>query len=68
MTEKPLPPPFEEALDSIRNRLPDGLRAPSWGIICGSGLSGLVDHIQDKVILEYNSIPVSRVCTRADEN
>ncbi|PWN91366.1 inosine guanosine and, partial [Acaromyces ingoldii] len=33
------------------------LRRPKWGIICGSGLSGLVDHLEDKVLVPYADIP-----------
>lgn len=53
-----LPAQFGEAVASIKERLPPELRVPTWGIICGSGLSGLVDHIEDKVLLDYTSIPV----------
>lgn len=55
-----LPKEYGDAVQSIRSRLPVELSKPEWGIICGSGLSGLGDHIVDKVTIEYDSIPVSK--------
>ena len=54
-----LPKEYAAAVDSIASRLPENLAAPKWGIICGSGLSGLVDHIEEKVVIDYDTIPVS---------
>jgi purine-nucleoside phosphorylase len=54
-----LPQEFAAAVECIKSSLPADLSAPKWGIICGSGLSGLVDHIEDKILINYDAIPVS---------
>lgn len=61
-----LPKDIADAVESIKSRLPANFSAPKWGIVCGSGLSGLVDHIEEKVIVDYNSIPVSERSHRPD--
>ena len=30
---------------------------PTVGIICGSGLGGLADTLEDQVVIQYNQIP-----------
>jgi purine-nucleoside phosphorylase len=55
-----LPKDFVEALNAIKSRLPAHLAVPKWGVVCGSGLSGLVDHIEEQVLINYDTIPVSR--------
>lgn len=46
-----------QALIDIRTRLADKqLRTPKVAIVCGSGLSGLSELIQDKVLVNYNDI------------
>ncbi|KAK4054963.1 Purine nucleoside phosphorylase [Microbotryomycetes sp. JL221] len=47
---------FTQALLDIRSQLPDGLRSPQVGIVCGSGLQGLAELIQDKHLVSYSSI------------
>lgn len=50
--------PFPSALAAIRAKLPAALATPKWGIICGSGLAGLGDRLEDKVLVPYSEIPV----------
>jgi len=45
------------AIDSIRSQLPPEYHYPRVGIVCGSGLSELVDSIQDVHIIHYKTIP-----------
>ncbi|KAM0791692.1 hypothetical protein ACM66B_003965 [Microbotryomycetes sp. NB124-2] len=47
---------FAQALLDIRSRLPDELRHPQVGIVCGSGLQGLADLVQDKHFINYENI------------
>ncbi|KAG8883072.1 phosphatidyl inositol kinase [Tulasnella sp. 332] len=54
---------FHGAVESIRGRLEkeapglaQGLGQPSVGIVCGSGLSGLGDALQDKVVIPYEEL------------
>ena len=54
-----LPKEYGDATESIQSRLPANFSKPDWGIICGSGLSGLGDHIVDKITIDYDTIPVS---------
>ncbi|KAJ9298011.1 hypothetical protein DTO271G3_4232 [Paecilomyces variotii] len=53
---------FEQAKEAaafLERGLPDGLRNPKVAVICGSGLGGLANTIQEasKVEYEYSSIP-----------
>lgn len=53
---------FEQAKEAaafLERGLPDGLRSPKVAVICGSGLGGLANTIQEasKVEYEYSSIP-----------
>jgi len=57
-----LPRELVDALDAITSRLPSELSRPKWGVVCGSGLSGLVDDIEEQVLINYDTIPV---CTTA---
>ncbi|KAK0565158.1 Purine nucleoside phosphorylase [Tilletia horrida] len=53
-----LPPQFGAAVSAIRAAVPDPkLQAPVWGIVCGSGLSGLAASLVDKVEVPYSQIP-----------
>ncbi|EPQ30476.1 uncharacterized protein PFL1_02002 [Pseudozyma flocculosa PF-1] len=52
-----LPAQFGSAVEAIRKALPKELASPQWGIICGSGLSGLASSLEDKVELPYTDIP-----------
>jgi hypothetical protein len=48
-----------ETASHIRSKLPSTLQNPKVAIVCGSGLGGLVDTIEDepKVSLAYGDIP-----------
>ncbi|KAE8212903.1 hypothetical protein CF327_g3492 [Tilletia walkeri] len=53
-----LPPQFATAVAAIHKAVADPtLRAPVWGIVCGSGLSGLAASLVDKVEVPYSQIP-----------
>lgn len=49
----------KEAASFLERGLPDDLRHPKVAIICGSGLGGLADTVQEtpKAQYEYSSIP-----------
>lgn len=47
---------FTIALSDIRSRLPQELREPKVGIVCGSGLQGLAEILQDRVEVDYSDI------------
>lgn len=46
-----------EAAKYIKSHLPEELRSPHIGIICGSGLSDIGEKVEDAVSLTYNEIP-----------
>lgn len=46
-----------ETVATIRSFLPEHLQSPAIGIVCGSGLSGLVDTLKNVVIVPYAKIP-----------
>ncbi|TEB25538.1 inosine guanosine and xanthosine phosphorylase family protein [Coprinellus micaceus] len=48
---------FGLTLEAIRLKLPEKLQNPQIGIICGSGLSGLVDALREVEIIQYENIP-----------
>ncbi|PPR03366.1 hypothetical protein CVT24_012491 [Panaeolus cyanescens] len=48
---------FAASIEAIRSKLPESLHHPQVGIICGSGLSGLVDVIKDVQKIHYSEIP-----------
>ncbi|GAK67471.1 purine nucleoside phosphorylase [Moesziomyces antarcticus] len=52
-----LPGQFKQAVEAIRAAVPSELAAPKWGIICGSGLSGLAGSLESVVHVPYTSIP-----------
>lgn len=54
-----LPKEYMDAVKIIHGKLPDSLSRPTWGVVCGSGLATLVDQIEDKVLIDYDTIPVS---------
>lgn len=56
-----LPPIYGEAVDHILANIPDHLSRPQWGIVCGSGLAGLGDVIEEKVLVAYDKIPVGTI-------
>ncbi|GAA6043572.1 hypothetical protein JCM8097_005259 [Rhodosporidiobolus ruineniae] len=47
---------FTQAVIDIRSRLPKELRTPRVAIVCGSGLQGLGEVIQDRVEVSYADI------------
>lgn len=51
--DTPLAP---QALLDIHARVPAALRRPVVGIVCGSGLGGLGDVLQDRVDVAYHEI------------
>lgn len=53
MTKKQL----EESSLYLRNK---GFESPEIGIILGTGLGRLVDHIESGVVAHYHNIPFSR--------
>jgi len=55
MVHQPLD--FASALDVIAQQVPSDLLPPRLGIICGSGLSGLVNSLKDAHIIPYDNIP-----------
>ncbi|KAK0564758.1 Purine nucleoside phosphorylase [Tilletia horrida] len=53
-----LPEKYGAAVSAIRAVVKDPqLQSPLWGIVCGSGLSGLAASLQDKVEVPYAQIP-----------
>ncbi|KAF8960868.1 nucleoside phosphorylase domain-containing protein [Flammula alnicola] len=48
---------FTASIDAIKAVLPVNLQSPRVGIICGSGLSGIVDIFRDVVLVPYEDIP-----------
>jgi len=52
-----IPLSFDASIDAIKSALPANLQSPRVGIICGSGLSGLVNVIRDVVLVPYENIP-----------
>lgn len=51
-----LPETYGVALQTIADRVPKHLQSPKIGIVCGSGLSGLADHMRDKVLIPYEDL------------
>ncbi|PPQ77945.1 hypothetical protein CVT25_015420 [Psilocybe cyanescens] len=51
------PTSFQASIDAIKSALPPNLQSPRVGIICGSGLSGIVDVFRNTVIVPYENIP-----------
>ncbi|KDQ32740.1 hypothetical protein PLEOSDRAFT_1034076 [Pleurotus ostreatus PC15] len=53
-------PTFEtiaSTVEAIRSQLPDGLKNPRVGIVCGSGLSGLATSMKEVVEVAYDNVP-----------
>jgi len=57
LVSEPIAVSFNESVDAIKAVVPDILQNPRVGIICGSGLSGLVDSFSDKVLVPYENVP-----------
>jgi purine-nucleoside phosphorylase len=51
------PLPFIQTLEVLDSLLPENLRKPLVGIVCGSGLSGLVQSFTDVVKIPYEMLP-----------
>ncbi|KAK2460866.1 hypothetical protein APHAL10511_007336 [Amanita phalloides] len=49
--------PFVETIRSITSQLPVKLKRPRVGIVCGSGLSGLVESLRETVLMPYETLP-----------
>ncbi|QRV94267.1 5'-methylthioadenosine phosphorylase [Ceratobasidium sp. AG-Ba] len=52
-----IPASFAQAIEAIDARVPEGLREPAVGIVCGSGLGGLAEIIRGVIRVPYNEIP-----------
>ncbi|KAF9012002.1 nucleoside phosphorylase domain-containing protein [Cyathus striatus] len=48
---------YTSTLDAITSVLPEKLRKPHVGIICGSGLNGLADVLREVKTIPYENIP-----------
>lgn len=48
--------PFEETLTTLRSVLPEKLRRPQVGIVCGSGLHTLAAAFRDVVEVPYSAL------------
>lgn len=60
---QPLSSAFGNTINTIRTRLRqespslgEELGQPKVGIVCGSGLSGLADALQEKVVIPYSEL------------
>jgi len=49
--------PFTACLEFLSKRVPQHLKQPKAGIICGSGLSTLAASFTDTVYVPYGEIP-----------
>jgi len=49
--------PFAACLETLAQRVPQHLRPPKVGIICGSGLSTLAESLTDTVYVPYGELP-----------
>lgn len=61
--ENSVGPSFEEVNSIAQNILGRVKHRPKIGIVCGSGLGGLADDVQDAEILPYSEIPTFPVST-----
>lgn len=48
---------YSASLDKLISLLPANLQKPRVGIVCGSGLSGLVEIFREVVTIPYANIP-----------
>jgi purine-nucleoside phosphorylase len=55
MSDAMLPTPASVA-ESLRSQLPQQLQIPAIFIVCGSGLAGLADLLEDRVDIPYTEI------------
>jgi hypothetical protein len=63
MTDAQLP--FAACLEALAKRVPQSLRQPKVGIICGSGLSTLAASLTDTVSVPYGELPGFLISTGA---
>ena len=57
--------PFAACLEALTQRVPQHLRQPKVGIICGSGLSTLTASLTDIVYVPYGELPGFGISTGA---
>ncbi|QRV79629.1 5'-methylthioadenosine phosphorylase [Ceratobasidium sp. AG-Ba] len=60
-----IPASFAQAIEAIDARVPQSLREPAVGIVCGSGLGGLAEIIRGVIRVPYNEIPGFGISTVA---
>ena len=48
--------PFSATLEILNKKLPENLRKPRVGIVCGSGLSTLASTLRDVVEIPYDEL------------
>ncbi|KAH8833772.1 nucleoside phosphorylase domain-containing protein [Flagelloscypha sp. PMI_526] len=48
---------LNKAVKAVEGAIPVGLHHPRVGIVCGSGLGGMVDLLQELVLVSYDDIP-----------
>ena len=48
--------PFSATLEILNKKLPENLRKPRVGIVCGSGLSTLASTLRDVVEVPYDEL------------
>ena len=51
------PQPFVQTLEVLDSLVPGNLKKPLLGIVCGSGLSGLVESFKDVRKIPYDKLP-----------
>lgn len=57
---------YKTTIEYLRSRLPDDLQTVQVGIICGSGLGGLVRCFDSEVVeIDYKDIPYFALSTVA---
>ncbi|KAJ7672807.1 nucleoside phosphorylase domain-containing protein [Mycena rosella] len=57
MSEHANPLSVAAAVEAIKSLVPERLQNPRVGIVCGSGLGGIVECIRDLVLVSYGEIP-----------
>ena len=56
MSTSTLPAP-SSVVSSLREKLPSTHQHPSLAIVCGSGLAGLADLLEERIDIPYSDIP-----------
>jgi hypothetical protein len=57
MANEPIAVSFDESVNAIKAAIPGIIQNPRVGIICGSGLSGLVNSFRNTILIPYENIP-----------